>query len=186
MKSILLIIAMCAVLFAQSPTAYNQKEYNLSITSFGSDSLKRSRWFPVGDYAGFSLVVLSPQKDSSKFLIGYERGYPYNGLIIPDYPWAVMDSFTTFTAGNFKTAASLIDNAGADTILASALDSVSYAGYVFNIIPFIPYRSPYARIVLKGITGNSVELYTVYISASLTKYDRVDIGTTKQPEQYGQ
>lgn len=154
----------------------------MPITNFGSDSIKNSVWFPAGDFEGFSLFVMTGQKDSSQFTIGYERGYKFNGTIYPDYPPSLIDTFNTFVAANFVDSSDLpIDNNLLDTNMVGALDSISYSGYVFGIMPYTPYKSEYARIVLHGLTSNSVELYTVYLEAMMTKYSRVDIGISKQP-----
>ena len=182
MRAIFLLALLAVTTFGQ--VAYNQREYNVSISNFSSDTILYSNKFPVGDYEGVAAIVLTAEDDSSKFVFGYQRGYNYNGRIVWDRPAVIIDTFDITTAGNIKTFDSLTYNAHLDTNVTQALDTTQYAGYNMMIAPFTPYRSPFARFFVKGLTGNSTAAYTVYITASLTKYQRVDVGTTKQPEQY--
>jgi hypothetical protein len=178
MKEILLVLAVFGIVTAQS--AYNVKTFQFPVATFKEDSLKSTAAFPVGDCEGLDLIIKSVAKDSSVFEIGYQRGYWDGGQIIWKRPYMVVDTFNTLTAGNFIAAGTSIVGIN-DTDKVQALDSSQVSGYVVMAKHIFPYRSPYGRFVLKGLTGNKKSFYNVFITVSQPKYYRVDVGTSKQP-----
>jgi hypothetical protein len=181
MKFVSLVLLMISMTLAQS--AYNLKTYSYFIPTFSNDSLKTTAWFPAGDCEGVDIVIKSTVKDSSVFQIGYQRGYWDGGAIIAKRPFAVIDTFNTLTAGNFQAAGSSVSNTGVgDTDLVQAIDSAQVSGYCVMARHFYAYRSPYARIVIKGLTGNKKSAYNLFVIVSQPKYVRVDVGSGKQPD----
>lgn len=170
----LLSIFMILFLFSLSiaETAHNQVEIPIGISSFSGTDTAYSKSFAVGDYEGLSLVIMVPRTVTAKFTINYERNYRFNGGMSPDYPAANIDTFNTTAAGNFYRPGSTVENNHQDTNVVGALDSISYPGYTKMIIPFIPYRSPDARIEIIGLAGNSATAYKVYMWAILTRWTR--------------
>jgi hypothetical protein len=91
----------------------------------------------------------------------------------------VVDTFNTLTAGNFQAIGTSIVGIN-DTDLVQAIDTNSQSGttgFVYMAKHITPYRSPYARITLKGLTGNKNTAFNVFITVSQPKYYNVDIGT---------
>jgi hypothetical protein len=179
MKILFCVLAVATLIFGQS--AYNLKLWNFTVGSFAADSLKTSAAFPAGDGEGIDIIVKSPNKDSSVFLVGYQRGYWDGGQIIWKRPYTVIDTFNTLTAGNFKAAGALAYSAAGDTDVVQSIDSAQVSGFVIMERHFNAYRSPYARIVLKGLTGNKKTNYSTFITVSQPKYYRVDVGEGRQP-----
>jgi hypothetical protein len=179
MKTIILIAFAVSFVVAQS--AYNFKTYQYPVLTFNNDSLKNTGAFPAGDCEGIDVIIKSAAKDSSVFEIGYQRGYWDGGQIIWKRPYMVVDTFNTLTAGNFIASGTSIVGVN-DTDKVQALDSSQVPGYVVMAKHVYPYRSPYARIVVKGLTGNKKSTYGLFITVSQPKYYRVDVGTGKQPE----
>jgi hypothetical protein len=178
-----LVLCLLSIGHAQTNPAYNYRVYPLSITGFSYDSLKTTTQFPTGNYEGLTVIVKVPTTiDSAKFVLCYQRGYiDYDGsTILWKRPSMVVDTFF-ITAGNYNAAGTMIDAGGADTNKAQAIDSVQQSGYTFMIRDITPYRSPYGRFFIKGLTGNKHTQYTVSVVAVLTRYLRVDVGTSKQP-----
>lgn len=173
MKSFLILLVL--ILFASlsySETAFNQKEIPIGISSFSGTDTAYSKMFAVGDYEGFSLVVMVPKTVTAVFTLSYERNYRFNGGISPDYPAAIIDTFKTNAAGNYKAPGSVVYNSHNDTNVVGAIDSVSYPGYIKMIVPFVPHRSPDARIQVIGLAGNQATAYKIYMWAILTKWVR--------------
>jgi hypothetical protein len=176
-KLLIGILLLIAVAFAQ----YNTKTYEFAITGFSNDSLKITPAFPVGDYEGISVAVQSTAKDSSLFALVYQRGYNVGGGILYDRPGSLIDTFNTSVSGNFNAAATWVNSVG-DSDVVAAIDSTQLSGYVTMLRVFTPYRSPLARLYIKGLTGNKKAAYNVFITVTLTRYIRVDTGTGRQPE----
>lgn len=179
MRTILCILAIVGLVAAQ--TAYNVKLNNFAINGFRSDSLKTTGWFAAGDAEGADIIIKAPTQDSSKFVVGYQRGYWDGGQIIWKRPFLVVDTFSTLTAGNFQAAGSMIESPN-DTDLVAAIDSAQVSGWTIMTKRVNAFRSPYARIVVKGLTGNKNTAYNVFVTVSQPKYYRVDVGSGKQPE----
>ena len=182
MKVISIVLISAFAVFSQVSPAYNVKTFSFSIQSFSNDSLKATPWFPAGDGEGVDFVVKSAAKDSSVFTVAYQRGYWDGGAIIAKRPSAIMDTFNTLVAGNFNAAGTAVYNAFGDTDVVQAIDSSQVSGFVVMAKHFYPFRSPYARLVLKGLTGNKKTAYGLFVTVSQPKYMRVDVGTGKQPE----
>lgn len=185
MKQIGLLIAALLLVFVawsqvSAQSAYNVKTFQFPISTFKADSLENTGAFPAGDCEGVDVIIKSVAKDSSVFEVGYQRGYWDGGQIIWKRPYMVVDTFNTLTAGNFIAAGTSIMGIQ-DTDLVQAIDSSQVPGYVVMARHIYPYRSPYARIVLKGLTGNKKSFYNVFVTVSQPKYYRVDVGTSKQP-----
>jgi hypothetical protein len=177
-----LIVLMCAVGIVFGADLNNTKITGYMINKMGTDSLKVTPGFKLGDYEGLSFVIKSPVRDSSLFIVCFQRGYMDNdGNIVWKRPSMLVDTFNTLVAGNFQAVGSYV-NAVSDTDLVGALDSLQYAGSVIMARNVTPYRAPYGRFTFKGITGNRVALYNFSISVNQTKYYRVDVGTSRQPE----
>lgn len=173
MRSFLILLIMLLVTsLSYSETAFNQKEIPIGISSFSGTDTAYSKMFAVGDYEGFSLVVMVPKTATAVFTLSYERNYRFNSAISPDYPCAIIDTFNTTVAGNYKTPGSVVYNSHNDTNVVGAIDSVSYPGYIKMIVPFVPYRSSDARIQVIGLAGNQATAYKVYMWAILTKWIR--------------
>lgn len=172
MRTILLILACVGLVFAQS--AYNVKTYTYSIPAFSNDSLKVTNWFPAGDAEGVDVVIKSAEKANAVFEVGYQRGYWDGGAVVPKRPYAVIDTFDVSTAGNFQVLGSSISNAANDTDKVKAIDTLSMGGYAIMARHFNAYRSPYARIVVKGLTGNKATAYALFVIVSQPKYFRVN------------
>lgn len=179
MRTILCILAIVGLVTAQ--TAYNVKLNNFAINGFRSDSLKTSSWFAAGDAEGADIIIKAPTQDSSKFVVGYQRGYWDGGQIVWKRPTMVIDTFNTLVAGNFQAAGSFLETPN-DSDLVAAIDSAQISGTTLMAKRISTFRSPYARIVLKGLTGNKNTAYSVFVTVSQPKYVRVDVGSGKQPE----
>lgn len=180
MKFIILVMIVVLSTFAQ--TAYNSKVHNLAISGFASDTLRYTDKFAAGDYEGVDVVVMSTSQDSAKFLVGYQRGYPVWGSTVWENPTVVFDTFDVAIAANYRTQDSLFYAASGDTDLVALVDSTQLSGYTIMVRHLYPFRSPFARIVVKGLTGNSDEAYDLFFAVSQPKYVRVDVGPGKQPQ----
>jgi hypothetical protein len=179
MKCFLWVIAIVGLVIGQS--AYNTKIYQFSIATFKTDSSKVTGWFPAGDGEGIDVIIKSAAKDSSVFQVGYQRGYWDGGAIIPKRPFMVIDTFNTLTGANFQAIGTSIAAIN-DTDLVQAIDTNSQAGttgFVYMVRHVFPYRSPHARITLKGLTGNKNTFFNVFVTVSQPKYFNVDVGTGK-------
>ena len=167
-----LLFIFVLVTLSAAETAHNQVEIPIGISSFKGTDTAYSKSFAVGDYEGFSLVVMVPRTVTAVFTVNYERNYRFNGGMSPDYPAANIDTFKTNTAGNFYRPGATVENNHQDTNVVGALDSLSYPGYTKMIVPFIPFRSPDARIEIIGLAGNQATAYKVYMWAILTRWTR--------------
>jgi hypothetical protein len=180
MKTFLFIVTLIVCLFAQP---YNVSVLHSTITGFAYDSLKASDVFYVGDYQGVSILIKTSIQDSAKFYYCYQRGYWDGNAIVWKRPSVLIDTFNTLTSGNFQTTGSYVQTGRADTDLVQAIDTIGLGGKTQQITYFCPIRSPYMRIWCKGLTGNKHSAYTIYVNASMTKYNRVDVGTIKQADE---
>ena len=172
MKVLFLILAVVGLSLGQS--AYNVRIYQYAVGTFAADSLKATSWFPAGDAEGVDIVVKSSIKDSAVFQLGYQRGYWDGGQVISKRPFAVIDTFNTLTAGNFIAAGTSVSNFANDTDVAQALDTAVVGGYATMARHFWAYRSPYARITLKGLTGNKHSTYNIFVTVNQPKAINVD------------
>lgn len=180
MRSI--VIIMLLVISAIAQTAYNSKVHNLAISNFASDTLRYTDKFAAGDYEGVTVVIMSNSQDSAKFIVGYQRGYSVWNSVLWERPWVAFDTFDVSVDASYMTQDSLFYAASGDTDLVARIDSLQFSGYSIMIRQILPYRSPFARIVVKGLTGNSVEPYNLYFAICQPRYSRVDVGPGKQPE----
>ncbi len=182
MKGLILIVAML-ISTAQADVAYNYKHKFCSINNFTSDTIRWTDLFIVGDYEGVDVVIRANSIDSVKFIVGYQRGYPSSGTIVWERPWVSFDTVDITTEANIKTQDSMFYSASGDTDIVLAVDTSQVSDYTIMIRHIDAFRSPYARFVIKGLSGNSVEPYNVLFDIILPKYYRVDVGTTNQPER---
>ena len=182
MKAAMFILFAVALIFGQTSTAYNVKITNMAINTFAADSAKVTSWVPIGDGEGVDVVIKSTALDSSVFQVGYQRGYWDGGRIVPKRPFWAVDTFNTLTAGNYQVLGSSVASVN-DTDKQQAIDTVGQGGMVV-MARHIPayFRSPYARVVCKGLTGNKNTNYSLFITVSQPKYVRVDVGSGRQPE----
>lgn len=181
-KIIIGLLLMFCISMAQV-IAYNSKTHYLPIHGFTGDEMRVTDSFCVGDYEGLDVVILSTSDDSSKFIVGYQRGYPAMGSVAWETPTSIFDTVDIFTAENVKNQDSLVYTAVGDTDIVKALDATQLTGYVMMIRHIYPYRSPYGRFVVKGLTGNSVEPFSVIFNVVQPRYYRVNIGTSNQPDK---
>lgn len=170
-NSIMVLLSLVIFIAAQP---FNLKTKVLTITEFSNDSLRTSEWFYPGDYEGLSVVIKSPAVDSSVFAACYQRGYPDgSGNIRPKRPATLIDTFNTLVSGNFSTIGSW-NNFYGDSSLAKAIDTIAGSGSVYMCKELQVYRSPFARVFLKGLTGNKKTNYSVVVVLSYIKYLRTE------------
>lgn len=183
MKTSLFVIALCSLLFAQ--TAYNDREYNFAISGFVGDTLRKTNKFPAGDCEGVSVTVRFPYDiDSAAFVLGYQRGKTIDGVVRYE-PWSALCTLNTASTSYLPADSCMNPNDNGDTNMVY-IDSVSLSpNYQVLSYTWIPWRSQYARFVVKGLAGNKHTAYNVFFTIHQPRYIRVDTGTGKQPEGGG-
>lgn len=185
--TVILLFVVNTCIQAEEPYNYNGYLSDTSkITTFRADSLKYSRPFLLSQYENTRIRVLFNDTsaagfatDSVKFYYFIQIGSPcLNASGKLDTAWnanpIIIDTVDMLTAGNFTTQYSSLLNDGTFTETMKVIDTSNVTGYATNSHTFPLLWDVFARVGVKGLTGNNKDSF---IKLRIDRIARVGIKT---------
>ena len=186
------ILSIVILLFAINLCKSEVLNYNgfladtTSITDFSADSLKYGDPFVLSNYENTRITVAFDDtssagfaSDSVKFYYFIQFGAPIlNSSGKLDTTWdnnpIIIDTVDMLTAANFTTTYSALLSDGTYLETMGIIDSSSVSGYAVSSHCFPLAWNVWARVGVKGLTGNNVDSF---IKLRIDRLARVGVKT---------